>query len=101
VDKAITGIHHVTVIASDAQKNLDFYTGVLGLRLVPGELPDLSGTSVFLGAGRSDPVVPIENTERLAAMLRKAGAEVELFWHMGGHSLTQEEVLRAKQWLAK
>ena len=28
------GIHHVTAIAGDAQENLDFYTGVLGLRLV-------------------------------------------------------------------
>ena len=31
---AITGIHHVTAIASDPQRNLDFYTHVLGLRLV-------------------------------------------------------------------
>lgn len=30
----ITGIHHVTAIASDPQVNLDFYTGLLGLRLV-------------------------------------------------------------------
>ena len=30
----ITGIHHVTAIAGDAQENLDFYTGVLGMRLV-------------------------------------------------------------------
>ncbi|HLH72041.1 MAG TPA: VOC family protein, partial [Chloroflexota bacterium] len=30
----IPGIHHVTAIAGDAQRNLDFYTGVLGLRLV-------------------------------------------------------------------
>jgi glyoxalase family protein len=30
----ITGIHHVTAIASNAQKNIDFYTGILGLRLV-------------------------------------------------------------------
>jgi len=30
----ITGIHHITAIASNAQKNIDFYTGVLGLRLV-------------------------------------------------------------------
>lgn len=29
-----TGIHHVTAIASDPQQNIDFYTGVLGLRLV-------------------------------------------------------------------
>jgi glyoxalase family protein len=28
------GIHHVTGIVGDAQRNLDFYTGVLGLRLV-------------------------------------------------------------------
>ncbi len=28
------GLHHVTAIASDAQRNHDFYTGVLGLRLV-------------------------------------------------------------------
>ena len=30
----IPGIHHVTAIASDPQRNVDFYTGVLGLRLV-------------------------------------------------------------------
>jgi glyoxalase family protein len=30
----ITGIHHVTCIAGDAQENLDFYTGVLGMRMV-------------------------------------------------------------------
>jgi glyoxalase family protein len=30
----ILGVHHVTAIASDPQKNIDFYAGVLGLRLV-------------------------------------------------------------------
>ena len=30
----ITGLHHVTAIAGDPQRNLDFYTGVLGMRLV-------------------------------------------------------------------
>ncbi|HJW17528.1 MAG TPA: ring-cleaving dioxygenase [Flavisolibacter sp.] len=34
MNQLITGIHHVTAIASNAQKNVDFYTGVLGLRLV-------------------------------------------------------------------
>jgi len=28
------GIHHITAIAGDAQRNLDFYTKVLGMRLV-------------------------------------------------------------------
>lgn len=31
---SIPGIHHVTAIASDPQRNVDFYTRVLGLRLV-------------------------------------------------------------------
>jgi glyoxalase family protein len=30
----ISGIHHVTAIASDPQRNIDFYSGFLGLRLV-------------------------------------------------------------------
>ena len=30
----IAGLHHVTAITADAQRNIDFYTGVLGLRLV-------------------------------------------------------------------
>jgi glyoxalase family protein len=29
-----SGIHHVTAIASDPQRNIDFYAGVLGLRLI-------------------------------------------------------------------
>jgi catechol 2,3-dioxygenase-like lactoylglutathione lyase family enzyme len=33
-NKQILGIHHITAIAGDPQTNLDFYTGVLGLRLV-------------------------------------------------------------------
>jgi glyoxalase family protein len=31
---AITGLHHLTAIATDPQANLDFYAGILGLRLV-------------------------------------------------------------------
>ncbi len=33
-EKTIGGLHHVTAITADAQKNIDFYCGVLGLRLV-------------------------------------------------------------------
>jgi glyoxalase family protein len=32
--KQILGIHHITAVAGDPQTNLDFYAGVLGLRLV-------------------------------------------------------------------
>ncbi|MEO8583388.1 MAG: ring-cleaving dioxygenase [Flavitalea sp.] len=33
-DQLITGIHHITALASDAQQNIDFYCGILGVRLV-------------------------------------------------------------------
>lgn len=34
MEKLITGLHHVTAVSGDAQENIDFYTGILGLRLV-------------------------------------------------------------------
>jgi glyoxalase family protein len=34
MDNRILGLHHITAIADDAKRNLDFYTKVLGLRLV-------------------------------------------------------------------
>src|SRR3954453_12829626 len=30
----LEGLHHITMITGDAQQNVDFYAGVLGLRLV-------------------------------------------------------------------
>jgi glyoxalase family protein len=32
--RSVTGLHHVTAISGPAQENLDFYTGLLGMRLV-------------------------------------------------------------------
>jgi len=32
--KLVTGLHHVTALAADPQKNVDFYAGILGLRMV-------------------------------------------------------------------
>jgi glyoxalase family protein len=32
--KRVNGLHHITAIAGPAQENLDFYAGVLGMRLV-------------------------------------------------------------------
>lgn len=34
MNQLVLGLHHITALASDAQKNLDFYAGILGLRLV-------------------------------------------------------------------
>jgi glyoxalase family protein len=42
----LEGIHHVTAITADAQQNLDFYAGVLGLRLVKKSI-NQDDTSVY------------------------------------------------------
>lgn len=34
MEEKISGIHHITALASDPQKNYDFYTGILGLRFI-------------------------------------------------------------------
>jgi phospholipase/carboxylesterase len=68
---------------------------------VPEAPPDLKGTSVFIGAGQNDPIVPVANTTELASLLQAAGAEVFLHWHQGGHSLTSDEVEAAQQWLSR
>ncbi len=56
-ESRVTGLHHVTVIAGDAQENLDFYTGLLGLRLVKRTVnQDMSDTyHLFYGDGEGRP----------------------------------------------
>jgi len=53
--QTIRGLHHVTAIAIDPQANIDFYTQVVGLRLVKDTVNfDDPGTYHFLKiAGRS------------------------------------------------
>ncbi|HEU5376578.1 MAG TPA: alpha/beta hydrolase [Ktedonobacteraceae bacterium] len=65
----------------------------------PEQLPDLRGKPVFIGAGRADPLVPSVQTEQLAELLKRAGAEVSIFWHNGGHTVSGEEVKAIKSWL--
>ena len=67
----------------------------------PETLPDLAGTPVFIGAGRTDPIVPVEQVERLATMLADAGADVTLHWEPGGHAVTRGEVDSAREWLSR
>ena len=66
----------------------------------PESVPDLSGKPIFLSAGRNDPIVPVENTRRLAALFQAANADLTLHWHDAGHSLTREEAVAARDWIA-
>ena len=53
----ITGLHHITCIAGDAQENVDFYSGVLGMRLVKKSVnQDSPGTyHLFYADGAGHP----------------------------------------------
>lgn len=62
------------------------------------ELPRMSKTPVFIGAGKNDHMCPATESEELQNLLQEAGAMVELYWHAYGHQLTQDEVQAAKQW---
>jgi predicted esterase len=68
--------------------------------LVPEPLPAIPGTPVFLASGRTDPMVPTTEAERLAALLRQAGADVTLRWAPASHELTRADVDAARAWLA-
>ena len=67
----------------------------------PDELPRLAGTPVFIGGGRTDPIAPAAQTERLARLLTDAGSDVTLHWEPGGHSLSDREVEAARRWIAQ
>ena len=62
------------------------------------ELPDLSGTSVFIAAGTNDQMCPPSESIDLQSLLEKANAKVTLHWEQKGHQLTAEEVEAARQW---
>jgi phospholipase/carboxylesterase/glyoxalase family protein len=66
---------------------------------VPDALPDLSGTEILITAGTHDPIVSPEGTENLAAILKEAGARVDVFWQENGHNLTRDEINAARAFL--
>lgn len=65
----------------------------------PNSPPNLSGTPIFMSSGRHDPIIPAENSERLAHLLREAGAVVTLDWLGEGHQLTSDDIASAATWL--
>jgi len=66
----------------------------------PEEQGDLTGASVFISAGRIDPIVPVKSVERLAKLFQSSQAEVTLKWQQTGHNLVPGEVREAADWLA-
>jgi phospholipase/carboxylesterase len=61
----------------------------------------LDGKPVLILSGRQDPIVPAENAGALAAMLSKAGANVDHRILPAGHQLSQTDLVLARTWLAE
>lgn len=81
----------------------DLLEGAILLRgmtpLTPEAMPSLAGRRIYLGAGRNDPLVRPLASEQWAEKLRGAGADVTLQWSDTGHSLGQEDIDAAREWL--
>jgi glyoxalase family protein len=72
----LEGIHHVTAITAEAQRNVDFYAGVLGLRLVKKSVnqDDTSVYHLFYADETGDPGSDITFFEYPGVPRGRAGA---------------------------
>jgi phospholipase/carboxylesterase len=78
--------------------------GILLRAMVPLAQPpeaNLSGRSLLLVSGQHDPIIPSANSERLAAMLTRAGADVTHRVLPVGHQLSQADISLAREWLSR
>jgi phospholipase/carboxylesterase len=69
--------------------------------LEPKSLPELAGKRVLILSGRHDPIVPVDHPPRLAEMLHRAGATVDLQWLETGHQLTENDLAAADAWFRR
>jgi predicted esterase len=65
----------------------------------PDPVPALPGFRVLISNGSSDPMVSREETDRLAKLFARAGADVEVHWQPTGHQLMPGDFAVAKTWL--
>jgi phospholipase/carboxylesterase len=65
----------------------------------PEPLPDLTSKPVLLLSGDSDALIPAPASQRLAAVLQAAGANLAYKTLPTGHNLTQNDLTIAAHWL--
>lgn len=62
------------------------------------QLPDLSATQVFIGAGKNDPLCSPAETLELSQLLKEAHADVHVHWENNGHQLSGSEIHQSATW---
>ncbi|MBM3852767.1 MAG: alpha/beta hydrolase [Verrucomicrobia bacterium] len=65
----------------------------------PAPPGSLAGRRVLLCHGSTDPLVPPDHPERLAALLRAGGAEARVHPLAASHNLTPQDLAAAQVWL--
>ncbi|ARQ01416.1 alpha/beta hydrolase [Pseudorhodoplanes sinuspersici] len=87
------------------RRDPDQLAGALLMRAMlpfdPRPLPDLTGFPVLLLSGKDDPLVPSDQPSYFAALLGEAGADVTLEMVPAGHTLTQQDLIFAFNWLER
>src|SRR3989442_4492103 len=83
----LEGVHHVTAITADAPRNVEFYAGLLGLRLVKKTVnqDDPTVYHLFYADERGDPGSDITFFEYPGARQGRAGAGMvhSVRWRVG------------------
>lgn len=84
----LDGIHHITAITGDAQRNVDFYVGVLGLRLVKKSVnqDDPTVYHLFYGDEHAHPGLDLTFFEYPGASPGRAGDGMihRVVWRVAG-----------------
>ncbi len=65
----------------------------------PPAAGSLTGKRVLLCNGSTDPLVPSDHPERLAALFRAGGAETKVLSIPASHALTSQDLAAAKDWI--
>jgi glyoxalase family protein len=84
----LDGIHHITAITADARRNLDFYAGVLGLRLIAKSVNQDEGRPtyhLFYADERATPGAELTFFEYPGMPAGRAGAGMvhRITWRVG------------------
>lgn len=66
----------------------------------PETLPDLQNKKILMLSGLMDPIIPADNSTRLADLFKKSGADVTFSLKPTGHGLTQNDYAAIKEWLS-
>ena len=86
----LDGIHHISAITGDARRNLDFYTGVLGLRLIAKSVnqDDPSVYHLFYGDEHAQPGADMTFFEYPGALPGRPGPGMihRIVWRVGSQA---------------